>query len=113
MLIVIRCAPCVQRIRPRTAGDHPAQVGGVEEHLRADRVGDLADARDGMREQVQAAADGDERSDGLGGELAQRVDVDRVAVGDDRGGDGGQPVPAGRAGAVVGDVAADVRPAAR
>ncbi len=69
----------VQRVRPRTAGDQARQMGGVEEHGRADLVGDLADGGDGVVGEVEARPDGDHPRSHPTGECCEFVDVDGVA----------------------------------
>ena len=98
-----------QRVRPGAAGDHAAEMRGIEQQQRADLVGDPAQFAHRVREQVEAAADGDQLRAQRQRLLAQRGDIDAVAVGVDRGDMDVQPVEAGAARRVVGDVAADGR----
>src|SRR5699024_2304781 len=97
----------VERVRPLPAGDHPAYMGGVEEQVSADLIGDLADLRHGVFEQVERTAHGDQTRSGLAGEGGQRIEVAAVGSAVDGSLDGGQTVETGRPGGVVSDVPAD------
>jgi hypothetical protein len=97
-----------ERLLPGAAGDHARHVGGVVEDARPHRVGDGADLAHRVRREVQAAADGDELRPQAQGVAAQRVEIDGVARGIDRGGTGDEAVEPGGARGVVGDVAADL-----
>jgi hypothetical protein len=98
-----------ERLRPDLAGDQTAQMRGVEQHQRADLVGDAADLAHRMGEQVEARPDRDHFRTQTARHVGQRVDVDRVAVGQDGRGVNFEPVAPGAAGEVMGDVAADRR----
>jgi hypothetical protein len=97
----------VERVGPDSAGDQATQVCGVEQHLRANGVGDLADGGDRVRGEVQAAPDGDQlRLEGPG-QLGERVDIHRVGGRVDRGTDAPESVKAGGASLVVSDMPGD------
>jgi hypothetical protein len=68
------------------AGDDAALVGGVEQDLGADLIGDLADLGDRVGKQVQAAADGDDLGPHGMGQVAKRCQIKGIAVGVDGGG---------------------------
>jgi hypothetical protein len=112
VLIVIRCAPS-QGVGPDLSGDDPALVGGVEEHLGADLIGNLAHLCHRMGEKVQAAADRDDLRANRMGKVAERSKINGIAVGVDGGGVGGETVEPGATGGVVGDMAADAAGAVR
>lgn len=97
----------LQRLLPGVAGDHAAEMRRVEQHQRPDLVGDRPDLADGMRQKVEAAADGDHLRPHLKGEFAQPGDIDRVAIAVDRRGMDVEPIEPGAAGHVMRDMAAD------
>ena len=97
----------LERLRPGVAGDHAAEMRGIEQDQGANLVGDGSDLPQRMREEVEAAADRDELRPQRSRLRPQRRDVDRVAVGVNRGGVDLQAVAAGAARQVMGDVAAD------
>ncbi|GAA1861980.1 hypothetical protein GCM10009813_23840 [Brevibacterium marinum] len=74
----------VERVGPLSAGDHPADVGGVEEQVGADLIGDLADLRDGMLEEVERAAHRDQARLHFASHVRQGVEVTAVGVDADR-----------------------------
>jgi hypothetical protein len=80
---------------------------GVEHQFGTGLVGDFAHGGDRMLEQIETAADGDQRRLDLAGERGERRDVDRVAVGENRRLVNIDTVKARRAGAVVRDMPAD------
>ena len=99
----------VQRVLPGAAGEHAREVRGVEHQRGTHLVGDGAQIGHRVLEQVQAAAGGDQPWFHVVRQPAQRIDVDAVAHGVDRRVHRAQAEPAGSAGLVVRDVAADVR----
>ena len=96
-----------QRVGPDAPGDDAALVGGVEQDLGADLIGDLADLCHRVRKQVQAATHRDDLWPDRVGEIVERCKINGIAIGVNRGGVGGQAVKPGTAGGVVRDMAAD------
>ena len=98
----------LQRLLPAMAGDHARHMGRVEQHQRADLVGNGADLADRMREQVEAAADRDQLRPQAQRILPQPLEIDRVVDRIDRSRMADDAVKPGRARAVMGDMAADL-----
>ena len=59
-------------------------MGGIEQDLRADFVGDRAYRRDRVRLEVEAAADRDQARTYARRQRGERVDVNRVTTAGDR-----------------------------
>lgn len=99
----------MQGIRPRPARKQSAEVGGIEQQLRSDRVGDFTELGDRVWPQVHARSDGDQLRAHTLSELGDARNIDGVVVGIDGRLVDVEPIEACSTGRVVGDVPADRR----
>ncbi|CAI8321648.1 MAG: Uncharacterised protein [Rhodospirillaceae bacterium] len=97
----------LERVGPGTPGDHPALVGGVEQHPRPDRIRDLPHGCNRMFVQVEASAQGDQRRLLRQRQCPQALDIDAVTVGFYRRFENTQAKQARAARPMVGDVSTD------
>src|SRR3546814_20410900 len=89
------------------AGDHAAHMGGVEQDVGSDLVGDPPNRADRVREEIEAAADGDQLRPEPVRVVPAGVAVDRVLLLIAWRGMRAHPVQPGVAGPTTGALATD------